>query len=254
MTHLEAAYRRAVATGAEVVAQAVEAEPAREVPSCPGWDLAALARHVGLLYVRVSEQVWRRLPEPVRSSELPQAPEGRALAGWLRQSADRLLEALAGAEDDAPAGHWRDRAVTARFWRRRMAHETAVHRLDAEEALGQVAVLDDGLAVDGIDEALELFLPFSATKVTWPPAGALWLVRADGPEQWWVEPGNANVHVRRQPPDALPPEGRPLSGAVRVEAPAAELLLMCWGRRVPPTTKVRGSPALLGDWLGVLGW
>lgn len=254
MTPQEAAYSRAVATGAEAIAEAVEADPARKVPNCPSWDLAALARHVGLLYVRVSEQVRRRSPEPVRSSELPPAPQERALGPWLRQSADRLLEALRSTDGDVPAGHWRDQAVTAGFWWRRMAHETIVHRVDAEDCLGRAALLDSDLAVDGTDEVLELFLPFSTGKGTWPPDGALWLVRADGPEQWWVEAGKGNVHVRRQPPGSLPPEGPPLSAAARVEAPANELFLMCWGRRVPPTTEVTGSYALLEDWLSVLGW
>jgi uncharacterized protein (TIGR03083 family) len=171
----------------------------------------------------------------------------------VREAADQLLQALAATQDDAPAGRWRDQCVPAGFWRRRLAHETVVHRVDVEDALGWSADLDADLAVDGVDEALELFLPFSVGSEGWPPDGVLWLVRADGPEQWWIAPGSGDVHTRRPPPEGVPPQWAP-GEATRVEAPAAELFLMCWGRWVPPGTAVTGDPVSLEQWLGVLGW
>ena len=47
---------------------------------------------------------------------------------------------------------------TAGFVLRRMAHETAVHRLDAERAAGREHTIDADLASDGIDEFLFEFL------------------------------------------------------------------------------------------------
>ena len=246
-------YEQALSSGAETIAAVVESDPSHQVPNCPGWDVGDLARHVGLLYMRVTEQVRRRSPEAVRSSELPPAPTGRALAQWVRQAADGLLQALAVTDDDAPAGSWRDRSVPAGFWRRRLAHEIVVHRVDVEDALGWSADLDADLAVDGVDEALELFLPFSISSEAWPPGGVLWLVRADGPEQWWIVPGSGDVHTRRLPAEGVPPQWPP-GEATRVEAPATELFLVCWGRRVPPGTAVTGEPVSLEQWLGVLGW
>lgn len=240
--------------GAETIAAVVEADPSHLVPNCPGWDVAALARHVGSLYMRVGEQVRRRSSEPVRSSDLPAAPTGRALGPWTRQAAEGLLQVLASTDDDVPAGRWRDRSVLAGFWRRRMAHETVVHRVDVEDALGLSATLDGDLAVDGVDEVLELFLPFSIDTEGWPPHGVLWLVRADGPEQWWVEPGHRDVHVRRGPVDGASPRERPSSEATRVEAPASELFLVCWGRRLPPAGAATGEPAVLEQWLRIFGW
>lgn len=44
------------------------------------------------------------------------------------------------------------------FWIRRMAHETAVHRVDAAQAVGERWRVDPELAADGVAEALELWL------------------------------------------------------------------------------------------------
>lgn len=214
-----------------------------------GGTWPSLAGHLGSLYERVGEQVRRRSPEPLRPSDLPSPPVGPARVGWLREASRGLIEAFAEAEENAPAGRWRDRVVTAGFWRRRMAHETVVHRVDVEDALGRAVVLEGDLAVDGIDEVLQLFVPFSTRKDRWPPGGPLWLVRSDGSEQWWVEPGAGRVELHRQ----LPGELQPASFA-RVEALAAELFLVCWGRRVPAGPAVTGSAALLDHWVSLFGW
>ena len=47
---------------------------------------------------------------------------------------------------------------TVGFWARRMAHETAVHRVDAELAHGASTPVDAALATDGVDEILHLML------------------------------------------------------------------------------------------------
>lgn len=240
-------YLQAIAVGSETIAQALEADPDREVPACPGWDVDQLAKHVGLLHARVGEQVRRRSPEPVR---VPAPPNGPARVGWLRDASGRLLGAFDVTDEDAPAGSWRQTPVTAGFWRRRMAHETVVHRVDTEEAFGWPTTLDGDLAADGLDEVLGLFLPFATHQARWPPEGALWLVRADGPGQWWVEPRADRVDVRRRPPEA----GRSELRWSRVEAPAADLFLACWGRRALAPAMVTGTRALLDQWISLMAW
>ena len=47
-----------------------------------------------------------------------------------------------------------------------MAHETVIHRIDAEQAAGEVSTIDQDLALDGVDEVLD-FLPLLGS---WPEA------------------------------------------------------------------------------------
>jgi hypothetical protein len=45
------------------------------------------------------------------------------------------------------------------MWARRQAHETAVHRFDAQDAMGAVSEFDPVSAADGIDELVSGFAP-----------------------------------------------------------------------------------------------
>ena len=102
---------------------------AAPVPNCPQWTVRDLARHVANGYVDV---VVRRLrgtsagaPREDLSGEEPLAVLGRCYA---------MLTAEFGAHDPGrQVGP--DPAETVRFWIRRMAHETLIHRMDVEGAL-----------------------------------------------------------------------------------------------------------------------
>ncbi len=257
MTIPPARYEATIAGGAEAIAGAVEQDPGRAVPGCPGWDVARLAAHAGTLLARVAEMVRRRAPEGLRPEEVPGPPEGpAALATWLRDASAGLRSALGAAGDDDPAGRWRDREVTAGFWRRRLAHELAVHGFDAASALGGQEVLDAEVSADGIDEVCELFLPHSAGKEAWPPPGPLLLAAVDLAAGWVLEPGagdRGGVAWRRVGEGDLagpPPGGGP---SARVEATASELFLYCWGRWAPEAEAL-GDREVLGGWRAVLGW
>ncbi|HZD65184.1 MAG TPA: maleylpyruvate isomerase family mycothiol-dependent enzyme, partial [Acidimicrobiales bacterium] len=220
--------------------------------ACPEWDLAKLGLHLGLVYTWAGEQVRQRLTEPLDRSTLPRAPEGNARIPWFLEAAARAVEGLRAAESDAPAGGWRDQTVTAGFWRRRLAHETAVHHLDAEEAVGRAGALDAELASDGIDEVLDVFLPYArAGAGGWPPPGALHLVRSDGDGAWTLEPGPADVVVHRT--TSVSPARRTDAGAT-VTAPALALQRLCWGRSEPRPEQLSGDPGLARRWLAGFRW
>ena len=47
---------------------------------------------------------------------------------------------------------------TAGFWRRRMAHQTAIHRVDVQGGAGlPISPVDEAFAIDGIDEVVTLW-------------------------------------------------------------------------------------------------
>src|SRR5436305_715070 len=82
----------------------------------------------------------------------------------------RQRRALETVDPRAPAWNWSLAPKAAGFWHRRMAQETAVHRWDAESAYGNALPVERLLAVDGIDEALRVFLP--AGRAEEPVEGA----------------------------------------------------------------------------------
>jgi uncharacterized protein (TIGR03083 family) len=127
------------------------------VPTCPGWTLLDLVRHVGDVYAhKVALLRLGRRPEP---GEWPLG-DGLPLAEALdRHDAVQreLAQLLADAGPDATCWTWMEGAGegTSGAWARRMAHEALVHRVDAEAALGApLHPAAPGLAADGVDEVL----------------------------------------------------------------------------------------------------
>jgi uncharacterized protein (TIGR03083 family) len=125
------------------------------VPSCPDWDLAALVGHVGGVHGWVTTMLTTRATERASFPETPEGWDDRRV--WFDEGLAALVDALGDVGPDEPVWNWADRApAPARFWPRRMAHETAVHRWDAQHAAkpGHADPIDRALAEDGIDEYL----------------------------------------------------------------------------------------------------
>jgi uncharacterized protein (TIGR03083 family) len=123
------------------------------VPSCPGWDVADLARHLG------SVQRWSATA--LRTAAPADFPDGPAdleeIPDWYDESARQLLDALSATSPDAPSWHFGPKPRYAEFWFRRQALEAAVHRWDAETALGAASPIDAALAADGVAEVVDIY-------------------------------------------------------------------------------------------------
>lgn len=223
------------------------ADLTRQVPTCPEWTLRQLATHVGRAHRWAAEITSTRSAEFIPFRQVPDGriPDDPALhAPWLRAGAARVIEAVRGAGDDPV---WAFTGLRpAGFWARRMAHETAVHRADAQIAAGREPEFQPGLAADAIDEWLGFMsgigvpdprlsaLPDGAVlhvHTTDEGVGGEWLVRREG-SAVTVQPGHGK-------------------GDVAVRGPAGRLLLVLL-RRVPPDdpqVEVIGDAALLAGWL-----
>ncbi|HSA53633.1 MAG TPA: maleylpyruvate isomerase family mycothiol-dependent enzyme, partial [Yinghuangia sp.] len=129
-----------------------------EVPTCPGWTLAKLVKHVGTAHAWSTAIVRAGASDtPVagRSLDLGLPDDPAGLPDWLAAGARRAAADLGKADPDAAA--WTFGPVPhARFWSRRMLHETLVHRVDAELALGVDPKVAPEVAVDTIDELLTI--------------------------------------------------------------------------------------------------
>jgi uncharacterized protein (TIGR03083 family) len=216
------------------------------VAGCPGWDLIRLAEHLG--------QIHRWAEFCASHGRRPSADEAQALesfdpsaaADWLRDGAARLAHTLRSLDPNAPTWHPFPGEQVASFWPRRQAHETAVHRWDAEHAVGLPATLDPALASDGIDEYLEIVVPRLATRGSITlPTGSLHLHCVDVPGEWlmWSDDGGYRMIRAHEKGDAA------------LRGPAEAILLTLWGRTPAGADALSpvGDEAVLDAWLAIGG-
>ena len=210
-----------------------EGAPARAVPSCPGWDVEQLVSHLGRVHRWVTAMV------RVQSSErlaFPPRPE-RVDAHWFEEGVAELTAALEEAGPDVAMWTFPDGGGTSRFWFRREAEETAVHRWDAQVALGDPDPIDTEVALAGIDELLDVF--FASRKVDL--GGTVRFDATDSPHGEWIlandDEGGLLVGHGHDAAD------------VTLRATASDLLLWLWGRPVADAgLEVEGDPTLLDRW------
>jgi uncharacterized protein (TIGR03083 family) len=218
--------------GAAMAAAVARSTPDRAVPSCPEWDMAALVAHTGAVHRWVAGMLTTRATE---RAEFPEAPgdwdERRA---WFGDGLGRLLAAIDAIGPDEPVWNWADRVpAPARFWPRRMAHETAVHRWDAQHAVdpAHAAPIDDALADDGIDE----YLGFVAMWLARRPAERLHGRLGLGNRTLVLHPERVEIDDGLDRPDAI------------VSGTASDLLLFLTGRH-PAGLATDGDESVLAAW------
>ena len=150
-----ATYVEHVRQDGERLAAVASGSLSNEVPSCPGWTASDLVSHVAEVYEhKIACTALGRSPDPWP----PEWPADRAPLEWLGDAHRRLLEMFAASGPTTPSATWWPPDQTVGFWARRMAHETAVHRIDGELAIGSPTPVDAELAVDGVDEILVIML------------------------------------------------------------------------------------------------
>jgi uncharacterized protein (TIGR03083 family) len=182
------------------------------VPGCPEWDLADLVFHLGEVQhfwgwlVRTRATSPAGYPEPVR-------PDDESLLAWAAEQSHELLDALTRAEPTDRVWTWAPQQDVA-FVLRRQAQEATVHRVDAEQVLGQVTGIPADVGLDGLDEWLELMVP--AAFPGGAPTGAAPVVFAagDAGAERTLFAGSAAAPV------------------ATLRGPAGDLLLVAW-RRLP---------------------
>jgi len=230
------------------LAQIIDADLDRPVPTCPGWTFRQLATHLGRGHRWAAQIVSARATAPVPMREVADGkfPEDPARhVPWLNAGADQVIEAVATAGGDLV---WTMTGLRpAGFWLRRRAHEAAVHLADAQLAAGRDIDLAPDLAADGVDEWLGLIVAAAAD-----PAREL---RGDGQSLHFhaTDPGLSGTGewlVTRTPSGITVERGHGKAD-VAVRGRAADLLLVLT-RRLPPTApgvEVFGEHALLAHWL-----
>jgi uncharacterized protein (TIGR03083 family) len=161
------------------------AGPEAEVPSCPGWTVSDLVRHLALTYRWVRTQAGRGVTDPPDRRPTDLSDEPFDAERW-NEEFRQLVAALEALDPELPAWNWAPQAKKAGFWHRRMAHETAIHRIDAQLAAGRVDPIEPKLAADGLSEVLDTWLPGGRRKGPTDKQGVVHLVAADVAQEWYV--------------------------------------------------------------------
>lgn len=224
---------------------------AAPVPGLDDWTLERVVRHLG----RVHRWVTGLLAAPADADPAavagaaPSLPRGQACLDAYGEALAEMLAAFDRADPDRPVASFAGPA-DVRFWARRQAHEVAVHRIDAQDAVHAAGgsspdPLDPASSADGVAEWLEVFAAnhrlsdgspllgrsfgFVATDPTVDPAPTGWLLRyhADGT--------GASVVSGTGDSDGVD---------ATLAGPAGTLLLALWRRRALGDVTVTGDSAL----------
>jgi uncharacterized protein (TIGR03083 family) len=149
------------------------------------------------------------------------------------------VDTLRTAAPDLECWHFLPAPSPLAFWARRQAHETTVHRFDAESARGGApGDIAASFAADGIDELLRGFHARAKSRVRSDEPRVLRVRATDAEGAVWT------VRLSQEPPVA---ERGDTSGAdCEVAGPAGQLYLSLWNRA--PFPSVTGDGTLAALW------
>ncbi|GAB7102280.1 maleylpyruvate isomerase family mycothiol-dependent enzyme [Streptomyces phaeofaciens JCM 4814] len=241
-----------------------------KVPTCPEWQVRDLLRHTGMVHRWAASFVAEGRTTYHQEEGRPDL-DGAELLEWFREGHRRLVDTLASAPPDVDCWHFLPASSPLAFWARRQAHETAVHRADAESALGRTpeaiaAGIGAGFAADGIDELLGGFHARTRSRVrterpkvlrirtmdttdtagtadtadTADTAGTAGTTGADDAT------GGAVWTVRLSPEPPATERGADGEADCEISGPAGLLYLALWNRS--PFPEVTGDASLAALW------
>ena len=254
-------FRREVAAF-EAAGRAAAGSEAAPVPSCPGWVVTDLVLHLGVVHRLVARVIGERMQQPPERGDWQWLglaeewrgwlPPGRAprrspvpagLLGWFHAGAADLQERFRVADPGEQVWTWSaDHSVG--FWQRMQAIEAAVHRWDAENAVGSAQPLDAALAADAIGQTFEVMAPMRRTVGKAPPGHSerFLFQRTDGPGRWAVQFDGDTVLLGT-------PDGH---YDIQISGTASDLALFLWQRAVTGKLDIQGDTSLLSRYFALV--
>ena len=201
------------------------------VPPCPPWRVKDLLRHTGYIHRWAARHITERpaqiIDGPPEAEILSGGAPDSELLAWFRVGHAALAETLATADPTLEYAAFMAAPSALAFWARRQAHETAIHRADADSAAKTTPEYPAEFAADGIDE---LIMGFGRRrKYARPPArhhgSLLRVLAADTGHAWSVEAHEGRLQPRRDANDDA------ADGAdCTVSGPASGVYLYLWNR------------------------
>ncbi|HEY0410568.1 MAG TPA: maleylpyruvate isomerase family mycothiol-dependent enzyme [Candidatus Dormibacteraeota bacterium] len=226
--------------GALLAAAVAASGPDAPVPTCPDWRVRDLVRHVGGVHRWAAAHVAEGRARPIADLDAVVAawPGDGDLLEWFCEGHARLAATLEEAPPDLDCWSFLPAPSPLAFWARRQAHETAIHRVDAESAAGMVTRFAPEVAADGIDELVMGFVSRPGGRLRSDPPRTLAILPTDVEAGWRVLIGPDGSCGHREPGDA----GCTVRGA------ASDLHLLLWNRRDTEGIEVLGDAELMERW------
>jgi uncharacterized protein (TIGR03083 family) len=200
------------------------------IPPCPAWQVKDLLRHTGYIHRWAAKHITdcpdTVLDGPPEEDILRGGAADPDLLAWFRAGHAALVQTLSTADPGLVCATFMDAPSPLAFWARRQAHETAIHRADADSASGLRPEYDPEFAADGIDE---LITGFGQRRKYRPSADgdtSMQVRATDTGNAWHVGTEGGRLQARRE--DGVPDSASP--AACTVTGPASGLYLFLWHR------------------------
>jgi len=221
-----AAYLDVVVAQTRALADAARAAgPDTTVPATPEWTVAKLVKHCGTTHAWARTVIERGEFANPGELDLGLPASAADYPDWIEAGAGAFVASASAADPAARTWSWGvDQHVG--FWSRRMAHETTIHRWDAQSAPGTQEPVDVAVAVDAIDERLENLVPSMDFNAAGPDAlsgsgESIHLHCTDTDGEWLTRFGEDGFTFTREH----------AKGDLAIRGGASDLLLWLVGRR-----------------------
>lgn len=256
-------FEREVRAFEKAVGRAAEEGDAPLVPSCPGWSMADLVMHLGGVHRMVEPLIKHRLTAPIQADPgklgLPAARDGwpdpanapnrgpipATLIDWFAEGA-RALETQFRTTDPAERVWTWSAEQTVGFWVRMQTIEAAIHRWDAELAVGEPRPMEPELAEDAVAQTFEVMAPARRwRREALPGSGERFLFRqTDGTGSWTVRFEGDEVRFAFGDTSG--------EWDVELAGTASNLMLFLWQRIPAERLDVNGDKAVLDRYFSLV--
>jgi uncharacterized protein (TIGR03083 family) len=161
-------------------------------------------------------------------------PDDGELLDWFLAGHAALVTALSEAPADLDAAAFLPTGSPLEFWARRQAHETAMHRADAQGADGADTLFDADFAQDGIGELVRGFARRKSNAIT--RTATVLLAATDG-QPWTLTFGGERIEATATPTE---------SATAAIRGTSSDLYLWLWNR--PSAATVEGDTSVTDLW------
>lgn len=225
MTLSVADYTAAIRSAGDRTLAATEAtDLSSPVPTCPGWTLGDLLKHLTYVHTWAKDYVAGGITEMVPTLSEPEhlaAAADDGIVDRYRAAVDALIDALQSADPDRQIWSFMPAPSPLVFWARRQAYEATIHSVDAQlAARRQPPTVDDDLALDGTDELLNGFAQLRRRRIVADPPISLAIRGRDAQPSWSIHMTPEGADIRTPASDA----------DCTVSGDPSRLYLLLWNR------------------------